>query len=129
MYKKFCKANFYLEHYWNLLRHLPILNNDFATKKPKSQKETPLISSPSDCVLLESSDVERPIGRKTAKEMEKKRKRPRRRSCNSKTDVLKKWKRKESFSFVFNNHIMHYYTPSVPPGCLRSLFARILRPL
>lgn len=76
MYKKVCKANFCLEHCWNLLRHLPKWNNDFATKKPKTRKETPMISSPSDCVMLESSEFERPIGRKAAKEMQKKRKRP-----------------------------------------------------
>lgn len=75
MYKEVYKANFGLEHCWNLLRYLPKWNNDFATKKSKTRKETPAVSSPSDCVMLENSEFERPIGRKAAKEMQKKRKR------------------------------------------------------
>ncbi|KAK1352900.1 NAM-associated domain-containing protein [Heracleum sosnowskyi] len=46
-------------------------------KKSKARKESSTTSSPStpDCVVLEKSEFQRPIGRKTAKEMEKKRKR------------------------------------------------------
>lgn len=77
MYKDFCKHNFSLEHCWKLLRYLPKWNTEFATKKPKLfQKDSPTTSSPStpDCVMLGNSDLERPIGRKAAKEIQKKRK-------------------------------------------------------
>ncbi|WOG82332.1 hypothetical protein DCAR_0101495 [Daucus carota subsp. sativus] len=62
MYKDVCKHNFSLEHCWKLLRYLPKWNVDF-------------VNSPStpDCVLLDNSDFDRPIGRKAAKEIQKKR--------------------------------------------------------
>ncbi|KAK1378794.1 hypothetical protein POM88_025538 [Heracleum sosnowskyi] len=77
MYKEVCKANFTFEHCWKLLRYLPKWNANFATKKSKARKESSTTSSPStpDCVVLEKSEFERPIERKTAKEMEKKKKR------------------------------------------------------
>ncbi|XP_017230111.2 glutathione S-transferase T3 isoform X2 [Daucus carota subsp. sativus] len=77
MYKNLCKHNFSLEHCWNLLRHLPKWNIEFGTKKAKIfQKDSPKVSSPStpDCEMLGNSAFERPIGRKAAKEIQKKRK-------------------------------------------------------
>ena len=77
MYKDVCKHNFSLEHCWKLLRYLPKWNVDFGTKKTKVfQKENPTVNSPSspDCRLLDNSDFDRPIGRKAAKEIQKKRK-------------------------------------------------------
>lgn len=76
MYKGVCKHNFSLEHCWKLLRYLPKWNVDFGTKKTKVfQKENPTVNSPStpDCVLVDNSDFDRPIGRKAAKEIQKKR--------------------------------------------------------
>ena len=77
MYKDACKINFSLEHCWKLLRYLPKWNADFATKKIKARKESLKNVSPSspEVVVLENSEVERPIGRKAAKEIQKKRKR------------------------------------------------------
>ncbi|KAK1365172.1 hypothetical protein POM88_040733 [Heracleum sosnowskyi] len=75
MYKEVCKVSFSLEHCWNLLRHLPKWNIEFATKRSKSRKESPT-PSPPECVRLENSEFERPIGRKAAKDLQKKRKKP-----------------------------------------------------
>ncbi|XP_017226048.1 glutathione S-transferase T3-like [Daucus carota subsp. sativus] len=76
MYKEVYKTSFSLEHCWNLLRHLPKWNTEFATKKSKARKESPTSPSSPECVMLEKSELERPIGRKAAKELQKKRKRP-----------------------------------------------------
>ncbi|WOH03761.1 hypothetical protein DCAR_0623161 [Daucus carota subsp. sativus] len=78
MYKDIYKTNFSLEHCWKVLRNLPKWNASFATKKPKKiQKDNPAGSSPCtpEYVVLDDSELKRPIGRKAAKEMEKKRKR------------------------------------------------------
>ncbi|KAK1365414.1 hypothetical protein POM88_040975 [Heracleum sosnowskyi] len=75
IYKDIYKTNFSLEHCWKVLRNLPKWNASFATKKPKnSQKDSLAASSPCtpECVVLEDSELRRPIGRKAAKEMEKK---------------------------------------------------------
>ncbi|KAK1380061.1 hypothetical protein POM88_026805 [Heracleum sosnowskyi] len=77
MYKSIHKTNFPFEHCWKILRFLPKWNDSFATKKPKkSQNKSNATSSPCtpECVVLGESEIQRPIGRKAAKDIEKKRK-------------------------------------------------------
>ncbi|KAL1803925.1 hypothetical protein ACET3Z_032572 [Daucus carota] len=77
MYKDLYHTNFSLEHCWKILRNLPKWNASFATKKPKNSQKDSAASSPCtpECVVLEDSELKRPVGRKAAKEIERKRKR------------------------------------------------------
>ncbi|KAL1808833.1 hypothetical protein ACET3Z_025823 [Daucus carota] len=75
LYKDVLNVTFSLEHCWNMLRHLPKWNTEFATKKSKARKESPPLSSSQECEMLEKSEFERPVGRKAAKELQKKKKR------------------------------------------------------